>query len=341
MSARFARKVFSKGIYKVYNEMDFVLAAHDNSYAAMHNVIILFCRFIGVPIAIYGTSIQSFAYKKMHMKLLFNIALERVDMATCRETISYEIMREKLKVKNPHIYLTADKAFIVDSRPIETGMEILRLHGVPHDKKPLIGITVVHQTEVFRNSFKHITDIKQKLEYHWGRIADLVEHIVKTTGGHIVFLPHSVGPRDISDDRIAARGVFERCACKESLTLIENDYSVQELKAVIGCCDFFVGERTHSTIGAACMHVPFLSVTFSEDYRTWGILGKTLDMEEWIPDLGRDSLQEFTDHFDRAWNQREVTRDRLQSAIIKAKAKTMENKWHLRKMLDRKGLIGQ
>ena len=341
LSARFAGKVFSKGIYKVYNEMDFVLAAHDNSYAAMHNVLILFCRFIGVPIAIYGTSIQSFAYKNKLMKFLFNFALERVDMATCRETISYEIIRQKLGVKNPNIHLTADKAFIVDSKPIEAGMEILRVHGVHPDKKPLIGITVVHQTEVFRNSFKYISDIDQKLDYHWKRIADLVEHIVETTGGHIIFLPHSVGPRDISDDRLAARGVFERCACKESLTLIEKDYSVQELKAVIGCCDFFVGERTHSTIGAACMHVPFLSVTFSEDYRTWGILGKTLDMEEWIHDLGKDCLQEITDHFDRAWKQRDATRDRLQFAIIKAKAKTMENRRHLREMLDRKGLTGQ
>jgi polysaccharide pyruvyl transferase WcaK-like protein len=339
ISLRFARKLFSKGIYTVYNEMDFVLAAHDNSYAAMHNVFVLFCRFIGVPIAIYGTSIQSFVLQKKLMKRLFNLALERADLVTCRESISYDIIRNKLRINNPNVYLTADKAFIVDPEPKETGLEILRIHDVPGNGKPLIGLTVVHQTQVFRNSFQHIHDTGKRLNHHWSRIADLADHIIETTDGHIVILPHAIGPRRISDDRIAARGVFECCACKENISLIEKDYSVRELKAVIGCCDFFVGERTHSTIGAASMHVPFLSLTFSGDYRTWGILGRTLHMEEWIHDLGRDSLREITEHFDRAWSHRDMTRERLKSAIVEAKAKTMENRYHLEKMLIRKGLV--
>ena len=68
-------------------------------------------------------------------------------------------------------------------------MELLRNHGVPLEKSNLIGITVVHQTQVFRNSFTHIEDINKRLDYHWKRIAGLVDHIGDVTGSHLIFLP--------------------------------------------------------------------------------------------------------------------------------------------------------
>jgi len=339
-----ARALFRGGLWRAYDECDFVILGHDSGYTTTHNLLIPFLKFIGKTVIVYGASITPSFHRKEWVKRLTRFALNRADLVTTREEISSKIMTEGIGVKPDLVHLTGDKAFLLKPEEQERGVELLKKHGIDYGRDTIIGMTIVHKTGMaIMSSQKFDMDGAQSQRFdserHVEVMARFVDYVVEQTGAKIVFFPHCIGPTEGHDDRIGAARVCERCTHKESLFPITDDLPGAELKAMIGCCDFFVGERTHSVIGAASMRVPCVVISQPDDYRTIGILGRMVGMEEWIYNIKSLDLESLKQFFSRAWSSRESIRTLLNERIPVVVQNSMSNGVLLEAVLRRKGVL--
>ena len=328
-------KFFKSKLFVAYDEIDCVICAHDNAYAIMHNALILFCKLIGVPVVVYGTSLKSFVYTRPLAKFAFKMGLERVDLATTREALSYSIVRDKLKIKNSNIHLTADKAFLVEPDNPDVGRGVLEKHGLDVDSEVIVGATLVNKTDVFHGCLKSIADETEKMAARVEIYAHYFDYIVEKYGAKVVFFPHSIGPKEFHDDRVMAHRVIEACKHKDQMVSIEDDLSVSTLKSMQLHCTFFTGERTHSCIGAASVLTPFLSLTYEDDHRTWGILGEMVGAKEWIYNISKMKKETLTAAFDNAWENKQAIVKHLEERIPEVVNQSMMNGHHLKKLLSK------
>ena len=54
-------------------------------------------------------------------------------------------------------------------------------------------------------------------------------------------MPHVTNDDKPVDDRFVAKKIYEMAERKDKIRLINNDYSPDELKSIIGQCDLFIG----------------------------------------------------------------------------------------------------
>lgn len=302
------KRIFKGDLWNVYYEMDIVLAAHDNAYSIMHNLLIIFCKVINKPIVIYGAGIKPFLYKRTWVRKLSKICLNMADLITVREEITQNVLVEKVGLKKNLVRLTADKAFLLE--PIEklNAIKLLEKHGIFYGKEKIVGMTVVYKTGI-------LNQVKTEIKKHINTIATLVDFISGEIKAKVVFFPHSIGPDEANDDRIAAKMIFDRCKHKDNIRLIVEDFSAGELKGMIGCCDFFIGERVHSIIAAASMNVPSISISHPEDYRAIGILGLMVGMKNRIYNIKEIDISSLKQFFLDAWNHRDEIKKFLSKRI--------------------------
>jgi len=330
----FARKIFKKKLWEVYDKIDFVLAAHDSAYAIMHNLLIIFCKMINKPIIIYGTSILPFLHRRAWVRYLTRFCLNMADLVTVREEITRNVLVEKIGIRRNLVKLTGDKAFLLEPVGKEKIKRILESHDIFCDKETIIGITSVYKTGIFNT-------LQFDIEKHINIMAMIVDFIIEETNAKVVFFPHSVGPDEANDDRIAASAIFDKCNHKESIKLINGDFAAAQLKGMIGCCDFFIGERTHSVIAALSMKVPAIAISHPEDYRTIGILGKIVERDKWIFNIKQLEEDSFKQFFLRAWYSREELRKSLHQKIQLVTKMSIKNGEYLQELLKRKRLLSK
>ena len=68
-----------------------------------------------------------------------------------------------------------------------------------------------------------------------------------------------------------------------SATVIQNEYSCSELKAVIGRCALFIGARTHATIASSSQGIPTIALAYST--KAFGIMEDVLDANRCVCDI--------------------------------------------------------
>ena len=113
-------------------------------------------------------------------------------------------------------------------------------------------------------------------------------------------------------DRISANEVYELLHKQKHVWVIEDEYTAAELKAMIGQLDMFIGERTHSVIAAMGMHIPSIAISYPEDFRTYGIIGKMLKQKKWLYDVRYLNAESLCKLIDDCWKSRKMIRENLQ-----------------------------
>ena len=163
--------------------------------------------------------------------------LERFDLITAREVISYEI----LKKINPNTVLVADPAFVLDKVELPLPEGFLEGNTVGINISPLI-MNYGDGGMILSNYEK------------------LIEYIINETDMNICLIPHVVWKNNndfIPIDRLYSQYANSGRICKLA------DCNCMELKGYISRCRYFVGARTHATIAAYSTGVPTLVVGYS------------------------------------------------------------------------------
>jgi len=184
---------------------------------------------------VYGTTIMPNVLNSNIAKKMATILLNKVDLITTREEITYNFLKHTLGVDKPPLYCAADKAFILNPSSHEEIEKIIIQEKIPVDGKPLVGVMMVRGSNVFNAAFRdEIMSDEEKYIRHNKEIAKSLDIISNEIGCNIVFLPHSIGPDEHIDDRLVARSITRHMKNKNKVILIEKDLRPSVLKALMG-----------------------------------------------------------------------------------------------------------
>lgn len=223
------------------------------------------------PVYIFAQSISP--YKSDKLLKFARYYLNKVDLITVREKISYEYLKS-INIKAPY-YITADPAFLLKPSSEERLKEILDTEGIILDSPLTVGISVSET----------LTKWSGADQSHFLRImASVCDTVLRKYNSKLIFVPHvTYDNNPNNDDRIIGENIWNEMKEKKSAYLIKGDYSCRELKAVIGKCDLFIGARTHATIASASQLLPTLALAYS--IKAFGIMDDVLDKETCAYDI--------------------------------------------------------
>jgi colanic acid/amylovoran biosynthesis protein len=270
-----------KSILNLYRSADLIITcggAYFGGKKYSSIIINLFPMYLskklGKKVYVYAQSIEPFTSKivKIITKFVFN----RVDLITAREEVSFNVLKD-INVKTQTI-LTADPAFLLDEEPTENAHTLLKKEGIIINEDLRIGITVRDW-----NFPTSINPHMQRIQYITA-VALALEKILEEKKCIVVFFPQVIFSHIKDDDRIVATEI--KFKMKESVRnrvfVLTENYSPEQIKAMIGTMNIFIGTRMHSNIFSISMGVPTLAIAY--EYKTYGIM-KMLGLEEYILDI--------------------------------------------------------
>ena len=216
---------------------------------------------LGRPIVCYSQSIGPFS--KLTAPWAREL-LNRTEQISVRETISRDMMLE-LGVSRDKIHVYGDCAFVLPTASDQRVSDIFSKEGIPASAKRLVGVSV---SSLMIDILSEESSSGEGLAAKYKRIlVGFVDDITIDPENHVILIPHVISPRYwMTDDRAACNLVHEEVNRQDQVHTLDSDYSAQELKGVIGKCEFFVGSRMHACIAALSQGIPTVTIGWSHKY---------------------------------------------------------------------------
>ena len=198
----------------------------------------------------------------------------------------------------PDIAFMLTKPYEYEKDHTEADLDII------NNNKYKVGVTVRNWVFPGFNS----ADKVRKQDDYYQKMALFLDYIIRDIGVTVYLIPQATGPTPIEDDRIANLELYNRMAQKESVIIVQKDFSPWRLKDIYKKMDFLIATRLHSIILA--IPVPFLAIAYMGK-KTYGTL-ELLGLSNYAVDISDFTLESLKDKFINAWNNREKIRENLQ-----------------------------
>jgi colanic acid/amylovoran biosynthesis protein len=149
----------------------------------------------------------------------------------------------------------------------------------------------------------------------------LIDFLIVQKGASVILVPHVIGRGGESDVEVCER-VYEELQSNypEKLGVVRRSYDHSEMKYIIGQCDFFVGSRMHSCIGAASQCIPAVSVAYSDKFI--GVM-EALNIDYSVADARRLTEEELLGVVDRVYEGRKAMRQQLERKMLEVQREVM------------------
>lgn len=288
----------------------FITPHTQHTHWLRHVFSLFLAHVLRKPIILYACSIGPFV-GRYNQWLAKNI-LNRADLIILREELSSKIL-SRLSVNRPLIHVTTDVAFLLKDCSKVHARQLFDKHI--ENKHPLtLGVSVRHY------GFPEDPNPKQKEKEYLDAFAQLIDYAIREYNARVFFMPQGIGPgcNDIS----TSEEVLDRVQAREHVSIICEDYSPQELKALYGFMDVFIGVRMHANILALSSKTPVIAVAYEP--KTNGIMSM-LGLEEYVLNIRNLDEQEFKLKLDTLIHRKEQIRDHLSKILPEIFEKASES----------------
>lgn len=239
-------------------------------------------------------------------RILAKFVLNRCQVIMTREELSKQYLL-KMGIKAP-IYVVPDLSFAVKPTPDHRVYEILFEENI-EEEHPLAGIAIRE------NMYKYL-DI----------MSAIVNYLTSKMKVKVIFIPHT-SISDLHthlgccDPRLLARKIIKRIECKELVNSIDGEYTVEELRGIIGKCDLFIGAYMHANTSALSTYVPIVAISYS--HKTEGIMN-LVGLGEFVLPLKDLSIPYALNKIEKAFYNRDRLRHALRRKIPVLREKAMK-----------------
>lgn len=246
--------------------------------------------------------------------------LKRAHRIYSRDREGLETIRELIGAYHDQFEFCHDLGFIMEPNIQD---ERVPLWLAERDKKvPLVGINVsglLYMGGYTRNNMFGLEGNYQTL------VHGLIDKFIHEKKSHVMLVPHVLGSEaDSESDTIACRRIFSNSKDRMDgrLHLIEDGYDQHELKALIGCCDFFLGSRMHACIAALSQSIPAVGLAYSRKFQ--GVFS-SIGMDELVVDLRSSDEFAALQIVDRAYEDRMRFSTQLEAEmkVVRSKVKNL------------------
>jgi polysaccharide pyruvyl transferase WcaK-like protein len=134
-------------------------------------------------------------------------------------------------------------------------------------------------------------------------IRSLIAFLIDEKKTTVVLVPHVFGAVEESD-ATAANRFFNELTGRfgADLFLVRGDFDQNEIKYIIGQCDFFIGSRMHACIAALSQSIPAVGIAYSRKFA--GVM-RSIGVEKLIADLRANSTAEILELIGGALDSKE------------------------------------
>ena len=261
-------------------------------------------------------------FKGRMTKRMAQYVMNQANLVYSRDRTEVEYIRDLL---NNHdvdgkVRFAPDVAFILDSRKPERAELDLPLRGDTRDRL-VVGFNIsglVFNGGYTRNNMFGLKADYRRLVY---RVIDLLgknENVV------ILLVPHVFPPAgyEVESDPEACLEVYKELNVKypSRIFLAQGAYDHNEIKYIIGLCDFFIGSRMHACISALSQGIPTLALAYSKKFR--GVF-ETVGLKQLVVDMRRAKTDETLAIIADAFEKREAVRKHLKTVIPEVQQKVL------------------
>ncbi|BBO92877.1 polysaccharide pyruvyl transferase family protein [Desulfosarcina ovata] len=312
-------------VWRAYVEADIILMSHDSFYTPLyHGIQALLFESLKKQAIIYAATIKPGVRNRKNIKArILNFwscfTLKRVKYITLREGQSKTYLAD-IGVLNSGTPVTVypDLAFLVKPIPSEDAWALLETEGIP-ENRPLVGMAVSQRKLDFAFPGRKMMNRRKEA---LAPIVETVNFLTDKLHATVVFIPHSIGPTEVLDDRITAKMIKDKALSPERIHIVSNEYSSHELKGMAACLDMTIGTRLHFTIDAVCSAVPSLLITHDGDFRCHGIIGEMMGMQDYVYNIDNIETGVLINKISSLWRNREQVAEELKSRIVKIEKET-------------------
>lgn len=313
---------------------DLIILGHDNVCGGGCGLNAFFCKLLGKPVMVYAGTIGPF--KNSSSRILTKIVLNKVDLITLREEMSYKFLKE-IGVKTP-MYVTADPAFLLQPVSPEKAKKIMAQENI-NKNGLMVGMTMSRRMAYY--AFPHLKNFEEKYDKFIKLMASVVDYLTDKLNATVVFIPHVIGPgiphvtsqEADDDDRIVAEDIYKIAKNKHKIKVIHTEYTPEELKGLIGQFDLVTGERMHSIIASTSMCVPSIAISCPPP-RVHGIIGKMMGQEEYVLDIEKLDYDTYLSKINNILSNKEKVRKDLSSKAEEVKKRALLNGKLAKNLLD-------
>jgi colanic acid/amylovoran biosynthesis protein len=177
-------------------------------------------------------------------------------------------------------------------------------------KKPLVGLNVSGLLLLGGYSKNNMFNLK--VDYQ-ELMDSIIQLLIEKRHVNVILVPHVFG-NDEESDSSAVNSIYERLKDKypDGLFCVTGQYNPNEIKYVIGLCDFFMGSRMHACIGALSQSIPAIGISYSQKFI--GVF-ESIGVGHLIADPRQLTIEETLKIIDNALTAREEIKTHLQKTM--------------------------
>lgn len=238
-------------------------------------------------------------------KSIARYILKRARLIYSRDYAGLDEMRELLdnKTELNKFRFCYDVGFVI--QPVQP--RNLLLDDFILDKKsdkPLVGVNV--SGLLFMGGYTHNNMFGLKVDYR-NLIHETIDFVIRKKKANVLLVPHVFGRDNPESDAAVCAKLYNdlKSLYGDRISLVEGGYNQNEIKYIIGHCDFFIGSRMHACIAALSQHIPAVTIAYSRKFI--GVL-QSIAMESLVADPRIMSSQEIIKIIDTAYDNRSQLR---------------------------------
>jgi colanic acid/amylovoran biosynthesis protein len=263
-------------------------------YVSLPQILVF---LMGKPLVLLPQTLGPF--KSVFAKAIARYIVRRAQRVYSRDDEGLSTASELIGEGHGKVQFCYDMGFALEPQIAEWRIP-LELAELDHNI-PLVGLNIsgllIMGGYTRRNMFSLKTDYRELID-------GMIEHFVREYHAHVMLVPHVFGKGEDSESDVdACREIYRdtKNPLQRNLHLIEGEYDQHEIKALIGRCDFFLGSRMHSCIGALSQCVPAIGLAYSKKFL--GVF-KSIGMENLAVDLRKNDQNSVIEIVDRAYDKR-------------------------------------
>ena len=249
-------------------------------------------RHHGAASVLYAQSFGPYRWEGVRGRLIRRFAggvLNRVDLITVRDDFSLEHLR-RIGVRRPRLVQASDAAVRLRAAPADRGRAILAEFGIERRERPLIGLSI--RAIRGRYGFPEGTQARFEVE-----MAACLDRVLAELGD-VVFLSTDYDEHPGRENDLEAfRNVQKLMKRSDEIRVIDRPYLPQEIAAIYGQLELFVGVRLHPIIFAMGRGIPCLSIGYAPKCRDlmeqMGLANWSLDYDRFDATEGFEKLSEL------------------------------------------------
>lgn len=228
--------------------------------------------------------------------------IENADVITVREREAKKILEDVGVQKE--ITITADPAFLLPPEPLPyKALEMEQIHG----DRALVGISV-------REPGPAAPDIDPNF-YH-GLLANAADFVISRLEADVIFVPMERQVFDVQH----SHAVISKMLQPQHAWVLKGEYSAGQLLTFMKHFTFTIGMRLHFLIFSALQGVPFVALPYAT--KVSGLLD---ELQVPMPPLRLVDSGLINAYIDKAWDDRNQTKVKIQNLLPKLKSLAAEN----------------